>query len=437
MFFSNKQKKTPRYFSTDRVSFADGTIVDEKNGVIKNVSVCRVGTVKGHGVNIESEFIGDVVKLGNESEIGLKCRFGHPNMSNTALGTYMGRLKNFKEDGDNARADLHLDEVASKSPKGDLYNYILEMSAKSPEMFGLSIVFKQGRPYQYDKEGNRIEIDSDWDNYDGDKDLFATISELHACDCVDEPAANEGLYSAQMNSDKFAVIATQFLDENPKIYELLSEKPEIVSGFTQKYKAYMKDKKSPKKKKKTIITLAAQKVLKKWGLFKSYSDVETTEGLNLRISNDEGVDPAVGDEVRIIDEEGNATDPAPDGNHVVNGGDYDGYILMVGDGELTEVIPPDEESTDPPADGGEADPSLKARNSKQSLQLKKQEKELAALKKSNLELEDANKKLKASPAGDHTWVAPGKDTVGADEGGIDKTSWEKEANQLKIGDKSE
>jgi hypothetical protein len=82
--------------------------------------------------------------LGNESKAGIKARFGHPNICSTALGTYLGRYRNFRRSAGKVMADLHLDLSAARSPKGNLYDYILTLAETNPDMFGASIAFNAG-----------------------------------------------------------------------------------------------------------------------------------------------------------------------------------------------------------------------------------------------------------------------------------------------------
>ena len=48
-------------------AIASGT-VDPESGVIRSVSVCTVGEAKGHGVNLDREFIETVMAFGNEKK---------------------------------------------------------------------------------------------------------------------------------------------------------------------------------------------------------------------------------------------------------------------------------------------------------------------------------------------------------------------------------
>jgi hypothetical protein len=199
--------------------------VDKEKGIIKGVSVVRMGIAKGHGVWLDSQFIDKVVEMGSEHEMGLKARFGHPNMCSDALGTFIGRYKNFRRVGDIAVADLHLDESAKISPNGDLYEYVLSMANSNPDMFGTSIVFKAGESY-FEEVVNEDEETVTRE--------YATIAELLAADLVDTPAATDSLFSADFTAAK----VTTFLDANPEILEVLYKKPEVIEEFLTKYNSY-------------------------------------------------------------------------------------------------------------------------------------------------------------------------------------------------------
>ena len=224
-------------------------LVNESDGIISNVSVCSVGEASGHYVWLDEAFIGDVAKLGNEMSIGVKCRFGHPNMSNEALGTYLGRFKNFRVSDDKQKvlADLEIDPTAYNTPNGDLGGYVLSLAKTSPEMFGSSIVFSVASEY-YKRADNgekvsrqeywRDEVTKEELELDGNElKTYISIKNLFGTDIVDEPAANNGLFSAKFNAQSFAVIATQFLDENPEIAQFVNQNPEKIVEFISRYQS--------------------------------------------------------------------------------------------------------------------------------------------------------------------------------------------------------
>lgn len=238
--------KQIRWMSSGYLQSAPSGGIDEEKGIIEGVSVCTVGEAKGHGVNLDSEFIQRVAELGASKRNGLKARFGHPNMCSTALGTFIGRFKNFRQVGDQVKADLFLSNEAKSTPHGDLYSYVLGMAKNEPDMFGTSIVFTPGELYRRDEEGEKIPVGGEFD-VGSDDIVFVECAELHACDAVDDPAANEGLFS-RFSKETIAGQVTEFMDLHPQIFEAISENPAIIEAlskygnkideFINRYRAY-------------------------------------------------------------------------------------------------------------------------------------------------------------------------------------------------------
>jgi len=179
--------------------------VDREEGVISGYAVMSKGEVRGHGMEADDTTIDQVVELGNAAKSGIKTRFGHPNMSQTAFGTYLGRSVNFRRDGDVARADLHLSDSAEYSPNGNLSEYTFQMAEEEPDMFGASIVFS-GDPVKRLNEDGTVQKD------DNGNELppVTRLEKLYAADVVDDPAANSGMFSstAQLSAEM-----TERLDE--------------------------------------------------------------------------------------------------------------------------------------------------------------------------------------------------------------------------------
>ncbi len=232
-----------RYFSTPPIFSAPVSKVDRENGIIQGITIARVGPAKGHFGLIDRAFLLQIVDNASLKPAGIKARFGHPNMCSQALGTYLGRFKNYSYSGDQVKADLHLDDTAKNTPSGDLYSYVLEMAEKNPDMFGASIVFEIGESEFLEEEVDGKKV----------KNEYFRLKELRATDIVDEPAATNGLFSA----DSFSAIATQFLDENPELMEIIFSKPYSVVEFLSNYITNSKMNLSDKIKQNFAAFLAA------------------------------------------------------------------------------------------------------------------------------------------------------------------------------------
>ena len=215
------------YFNTPTIYAQSQSKVNKEAGIISNIIVVQKGEAKGHNVHLNNDFLDNVVRLAGEFGAGVKARFGHPNICATALGTYLGRYKNYHRVADQVLADLHLDKSAMKSPNGDLYSYVLEMAENNPDMFGASIAFKHGEPVMFRENINGKEV----------KKNFATIQALYATDLVDSPAATDGLFE-MFHEEDYASQVTNFLEDHPQIFELLDNKPEIIEEFLTNYKHF-------------------------------------------------------------------------------------------------------------------------------------------------------------------------------------------------------
>ena len=215
-----------RYFSTTPVFSAPPSNVDRETGFIQGVTIAQLGLAKGHGAYIDRTFLLQIVDNASAKSAGIKARFGHPNMCSQALGTYLGRFKNYSYSGDKVKADLFIDETAKSTPNGDLYNYVFDMAEKNPDMFGASIVFSLS---------DSVIVEESIDNKKVKKEFYR-LQDLMATDIVDSPAATDGLFSARLSGvEAFPALATQFLDENPEILDFIFTRPDSVFQFFTSY----------------------------------------------------------------------------------------------------------------------------------------------------------------------------------------------------------
>lgn len=214
--------------------------IDKEKGIIKGFAVISKGEAKGHDMQIDDTMLNQVVELGNKSIVGIKSRFGHPNMSNDALGTHLGRIKNFTRDGDIVRADLTLDKSAFNTPNGNLGQYVLDIAESDPAAFGASIVFsgksetvKNAKgEIQYDAEGNVINL--------------ARCEKLYAGDIVDEPAANSGFFSESVQP---SAEITAFMDK-------LLSRPDAVMKIQSFLNRYMENENQLEQKEFNIMDIS-------------------------------------------------------------------------------------------------------------------------------------------------------------------------------------
>ncbi|MDO8675541.1 MAG: hypothetical protein Q7K71_05430 [Candidatus Omnitrophota bacterium] len=218
----------------------DRAYEDEKyKGVIRGFAVMTQGNVKDmRGWQIDETTLQQIVDVGNKSQLGLKSRFGHPNMSSSALGTFTGRAKNFRKDGDIARADLFISKTAYETPDGDIASYVLDLAEKDPDAFGTSVVLGE-----FDLEY----ADEKKDKSGKDLPPKLRVSSLMAVDVVDDPAANDGMFNKHFNSSvELSAKATEFMNkllDNPDALE-------YVVSFLERYRVNRVD----INKQETVLT---------------------------------------------------------------------------------------------------------------------------------------------------------------------------------------
>ena len=203
--------------------------VDRENEIIKGFAVVTKGITHDRRGEFDDAELNRLVQMGNESNIGLKSRFGHPNMSGTALGTFLGRVKNFRKDDDVVRGDLYIDEAAHDTPDGDLANYVMSLAESDSDAFGSSMVIDWESEFRYIK-------DDEPEKDENGKELppFIRVNKFKEVDIVDDPAANNGMFGTQFFNNtnvKFSAEMTAFLDK------FLNNSGAIdnVMNFLQKY----------------------------------------------------------------------------------------------------------------------------------------------------------------------------------------------------------
>jgi len=235
-----------RWFSTGFLASGVGKVNAEQHA-LEDAAVIRAGEAKGHDLWIDKDFCSAVaLAAGASADKGIKARFGHPDMCADALGTFLGRWKGLRADADGVvRGTLHLSSTAAESPKGDLRNYVEQMAAKEPGHFGTSIVFSRdweaedkfelanivetdetdntGKP-----TGNKLRMFKSPDPANVKNLRHARLSQLHAADLVDDPAATDGMFSGAAGA-ALAARVSEYLDTHPEIIAALRDEPEMIS----------------------------------------------------------------------------------------------------------------------------------------------------------------------------------------------------------------
>lgn len=294
--------------------------VDRKLNILKNVEIAKFGKNKNQTF-FNNKFLDDLVSSGNSKKVGVKSRFGHPNICATSLGTYVGRFKKFRKSGTKVYADLYLDPITKKTQvegKGiTMYDYIMDMAENNPDMFGNSIVVLC-----------RF-FDEEIENEKGEPEVVTSLilDELVASDLVDDPAATDALFSS--NPNDLGVVLTNFLDENPEIFKVIDKNPKMIEDFFARYENYSKRKRKPLINHNMSFL---NNLMKKFSSKKSHSvDITLADGevVTVVTADPERDEPAVGD--TVVDSDGNNIADTelflPDGRKIVT--DEDGVITEI------------------------------------------------------------------------------------------------------------
>lgn len=167
--------------------------VDRDKGQIRGVTVIAEGEARGHGFFIDRRMLEQVSDAINSTPgRGLKSRFGHPNILQDGIGTFIGRLSNARVNDGKVSADLTLADSAKQAPSGDLNSYVLSLAEDDPSAAGMSISFEHEQPEE--KEGQ----------------VFARLANLFAADLVDEPAASpSGMFNHPETAETFGTRQTE------------------------------------------------------------------------------------------------------------------------------------------------------------------------------------------------------------------------------------
>ncbi len=146
--------------------------IDAEAGIIYGVSVITEGEAQGAnaGTWIDKTTLSQIHAVASKFPDGVKVKLSQSKEHDGSAGQIVGILKNFRTDGSQERADLHLLKASESRA------LILEMAATMPNEFGLSVV-----------------IPKECEKVDGRNCL--RCSDIYSIDLVESPAANKGLFS--------------------------------------------------------------------------------------------------------------------------------------------------------------------------------------------------------------------------------------------------
>jgi len=187
--------------------------------VIEGVSIISIGEAKGHGLYVDETTLMQVKECAESYKGGVKVNLDH----GAGIKDIVGFVNNFRIVGKQLLGDLNLLET---SPMRD---YVMEISSKLPDTFGISIAFT----------GPIREVEGL---------AFASCTELYSADLVQTPAANAtGLFSFTAKQvDKFptqmedATIEIEPKEDEVSIADIVSRLAALETAFGD-YKKKMEE----------------------------------------------------------------------------------------------------------------------------------------------------------------------------------------------------
>ena len=219
----------------EQLSIGDAQVSGD---TLQGVAVTTEGEAKGHGVWLNAAFVDEVIRLGNEQTQGVKVHYGHSPMCTDALGTELGRARNFRRENNRAVADISF----TRTPENAGYiDHILTFAKQDPTMFGQSIVFEPGESVDENGEPFRK---ANGKLADGKE--YATIQELRATDFTSKPAATNGIFSQRktevaersiLNALGLPKVKQFMSDFKQEIIESMAKEEKLSSHFTKMFAA--------------------------------------------------------------------------------------------------------------------------------------------------------------------------------------------------------
>lgn len=186
--------------------------VDREKNILRGYVIAQEGPFKSQGRGaFDLKSLKSLQALANKKgAVGLKSRFTHPTLSGDGLGTFLGRVHNFRieplqlnRDGEKVllhalRGDLHFDPTALEQAPGNggkPYGlYVMDLAESDPDALSSSIVVTADQEEQLDPKTKRPLTDA---NGEPLPPLWRP-KKLHASDIVDTGDAVDGLLSAQL-----------------------------------------------------------------------------------------------------------------------------------------------------------------------------------------------------------------------------------------------
>lgn len=351
----------------------DGTVTfarsPAKGRQLLGVSVATVGEALGHETWIDEDFVNSLAGQINNKENGIKARFGHPSQCADGIGTEVGRFSNARvvtssTDSGAAVVQCLCDfKPVRRTPYNSaMIDHIFALAKSDHDIFGTSIVFSPG-PSKKDEYGANIQDNPRKLNHE-------TISQIHGCDFVSDPACNPGglysdsiekaqhFYSVYQKEPKIQHFVTNYLkngdffkeddaaptdDDASYRYARRFFASTATRGKAAVYLSRPPTYQAPDAMKKFDWQLHTVAFITQFAKTKKFKDLLIEDGSIIRTPSET---PMVGDPVILVDAAGNQVGVPEDGKYVTTTGE----TVVIAAGIITEWIAPmaqDQPAQDP------------------------------------------------------------------------------------------
>lgn len=148
---------------TTNPTIANETLQVDRENLRINGTVAALAHVEalGHDLWSDTKTIEILAALGNKAYGGIRMRFGHPGISDNAMGRKVGRAFNFRVEENKLLHDVRLFAPAEDSPVlNKPVSYIMEMAEQHPEEIAESVVILIDAMWTLD-DGRELNADDD------------------------------------------------------------------------------------------------------------------------------------------------------------------------------------------------------------------------------------------------------------------------------------
>lgn len=129
---------------------AGDIVIDREKRQIRNVSIITAGEALGHGFQIDDVMLDQVAKWLTDTPKGFKVHLTHadPGLFGNGIDpieVLLGRATGGSRADGKVKGDIQFGKYASRTPKGDLMNYLMDIAEEDPTSVGLSIVYERAQ----------------------------------------------------------------------------------------------------------------------------------------------------------------------------------------------------------------------------------------------------------------------------------------------------